>query len=820
MTRYLSALLAGTALMSTPGVARASESSQADQTATLSSTTAGQAEGKAAAVAGENAGIADIVVTAQRRSESSQRAGIAISVLQPAALATVTSPQQLTALAPAVQISSAGGTQPIIYVRGVGTFAATPYADAAVAVNFDGTYLARPTSTSGLFYDLDRIEVLKGPQGTLYGRNATGGALNIIPTVPRIGERSMTASLSLGNYDAVNAQAAINLPIGENAAFRVAGLTYKHDGYNTDGTYSERGSGGRAQFLFKPSPDLSIRVAGDYFDLGGTGPTGNLIARDNLTTGRAEFLGLGPEVGLYDPRSIAVLNSTFVPASGNFYGAFPGPPFIDNQNYGVNTEVKANLGFADMTFVGGWRRGDVDNTLASGGFFISQRETDQQYSAELRLDGKVGTFDWLLGGYYFRDTIDSQYNINNNYLAANQSFQQATNSYAVFGRLNWNITDRLRLAGAVRQTWDRRKFDGIDNLAVGVCVSPAHFCPEIRRLPADASNLPATLASIGYIQPPGVPVYIDVLTGSQTSFYVPSQIRINDATTPSKTTYRVSAEFEPRDGSLLYASIETGYRVGGFSFSSLKPVFAPETITAYTVGSKNRFLDNRLQINVEGFVWRYEDQQISHQSLGATGGIEFVTENIGKSLNKGVELEIVAKPLSNTVLTADIQYLKARNKSFSFNEPDPSINAGFPAGTIPSVTNCPYTIASGTGNYRVDCSGLRALRSPKWTLNLGIQQTFDLAADYALIVNASTHYQSSSIVMFERRAFSVLNSYWMSDASVTLQFPQRQLSLTGFVSNIENKRVMGGSFYTNFSALTTGNFGPPRTYGARLALQF
>lgn len=812
----LKGLLAGTALTTIHLPARASDMRGAQQLTVASADTLSDTSESA----GTAQGIEEIVVTAQRRAESSQRAAIAVAVLSPTALTGVTSPQQLTTLAPAVQFSAAGGVAPLLYVRGVGTFAVTPYSDPAVAVNYDGIYLARPTATVGMFYDLERVEVLKGPQGTLYGRNATGGALNILPASPKLEERSMAATVSVGNYNAVNAQAAVNLGIGDNVAVRFAGTTFSHDGYNTDGTNSERGSGARAQILFKPSPDVSIRIAGDYVDLGGTGGTGTLIARDDARTGTTVPFGLGPDVGLYDPRSVAFLDTVFVAASGNFYGAFPARPNVDNKNYGLNTQIDVDLGFAKLSLVGGWRRGDINNAIASSGFFIRQRETDEQQSTELRLSGRNGQFDWLLGGYYFRDTIDSGYYVNNTYLQANQVFRQVTNSRALFGRLTWNLSDRLRMSGAARRTWDERRFDGTQNQVLGVCQALSRVCPEIRRLPADSTNLSAALASIGYLQPPGSPVYVDVQTGSRSSFYVPSQIPVNGTTSPSKTTFRAVVEFEPRPASLLYASVETGYRVGGFSFSSIKPAFAPETITAYTIGSKNRFFDNRFQVNIEGFVWRYKNQQVSHQTVGATGSVEFITENIGESLNRGGEIEIVAKPLRNTVLNATVQYLDARNKRFIFDEPDPSIRAGLPAGTLPSINNCPRSVVPGKGNYRIDCSGQRALRSPEWTVNLGIQHTIDLPGDYALVLSGSTHFQSSSILMFERRAFSKLDAYWLSDVNVALQFPGRNLTVSAYVNNIENRRILGGSFYNTLSGLTTGNYGPPQTFGMRVAADF
>ena len=124
----------------------------------------------------------------------------------------------------------------LFYLRGVGNFSANALSDSAIAFNIDGVFVARPSSTSGVLYDIDRIEVLKGPQGTLYGRNATGGAINIITRKPELGKFGGDASVSYGNYDAIQFNGALNAPLGERAAVRVAGQYVKHDGYMTDGT--------------------------------------------------------------------------------------------------------------------------------------------------------------------------------------------------------------------------------------------------------------------------------------------------------------------------------------------------------------------------------------------------------------------------------------------------------------------------------------------------------------------------------------------------------------------------------------------------------
>jgi iron complex outermembrane receptor protein len=804
----LAALLSGAAFVSCPAFAQTSVGPAGDPVPS------GDVDNPTT-VMGE---LEEVVVTAQRQVETAQRAAIAISVLQPDVVAQVTDPAGLTKLVPALQIGN-GGASPLLYVRGVGSFSANPYTDSAVAVNYDGVYLGRATSTFGLFYDLQRVEVLKGPQGTLYGRNATGGALNILPAQPVLGETSGNASLSLGNYDAVTAQAAVNVGLSDKTAIRLAGTTYSHDGYNTDGTFSEKGSGGRAQVLFEPSETLKLRVGGDFFHLRGTNNTAVLLGTTDQRTGAVVSSGLGPSVGFYDPQTIAILNNALVTSAGAAFGPLPARPYMDNKHYGMNGELTADFDFGTLTVVGAWRRSDLDSLAQPVSFLQRYDEVDEQYSGEARLDGSIGSLDWLVGAYYFHESVDATYFVNSNLFGSSQELNAVNESLAGFGRLTWHVSDNFRLTAAGRYTGDEKRFDGVVNAAVAVCTSPSHSCPNIRRLPADISNLPAALASIGFIQPPGSPVYIDA-TGGSGAIYSPSQIVVDDKTTPSKFTYRAGVEFDPRDRTLLYASVETGYRAGGFSFSSVKPVYGPETITAYTVGAKNRFLDNTLQVNLEGFIWKYEDQQVTHQAIGTAGGLEFVTENVGKSTNQGLEVELVAKPLPRTLLNAVVQYLDARNDTFVFSDVDSSTLAGLPPGSILPTTNCPATFNATSGTYSVDCSGKRALRSPRWTINLGIQQKFPLTGDYELGVEANTRYQTSNIVMFERSAFSVQPAYWMSDASVTLYTPDDAWSLQAFVNNIENKRVLNNTLINSIGGIYTGNYNPPRTYGVRLNMKF
>ncbi len=773
-----------------------------------------------------NVELAEVLVTAQKREESAQKAAIAISVVEPEALLSVTAPEQLTKLVPAVQIS-ATGTSPLIYVRGVGTLSGNPYTDAAVAVNYDGIYLGRPSSISGLYYDMERIEVLKGPQGTLYGRNSTGGAMNILPARPVLGSNSMDATLSAGNFDAVNAQAALNLALSDAVALRLASSAYSHSGYMSDGTYSERGRGGRIQLLVDPGTSWNLRLSSDYFHLGGTGPSGTILGAIT-PTGSLVAAPYGRDVGLHDPRTDAFLSSSaaFVDVSGAVFGPNATRPGLDNNYYGVHAEFKADLGVGDLVVLPAWRRADRDETFNPSAFALTSDETDEQYSIEARLSGTAGSIDWLGGAFYFDESVKSTFVVDNRIQGGVQYIDSQNDSWAGFGRLTWNLTDRMRLTGAGRYTDDRKDFDGRAETLQAVCFqrtvlgNPNAVCPDIRRLPANFTSVAQAMADIGYVlstDPSGRPVYVDP-TNPLYVLYQLTVTPVNQSLSTSKFTWRAGVEFDVGPSSLLYASVETGYRSGGFSFSSLKPTVNPESITAYTVGSKNRFWDNRVQLNVEGFFWKYKDQQNTHFGRGANGEVELVTENIGESTNKGIEVELLVKPLPNTLLRADVQYLDAEYDRFIYSDLDNS-PTGQP-GTIAPVTGCPTQFDSTAGNWIVDCSGFPAQFSPEWTMNFGVQQTIPIPNNLKLVADAGTHYQSSTVQLFEQLSAFAPGSYWMSDASLALASQDDRWSLTAYVENIEDKRVATSMLYNGLPSTVGASLSPPRTYGLRLRASF
>ncbi|WP_374944599.1 TonB-dependent receptor plug domain-containing protein [Sphingomonas sp.] len=285
-------------------------------------------ESVSAAAAPDRNGLGDIIVTAQRQSENSQRAAVPLSVIEGGALLAsgITQVDRLNSLAPALSIVPTN-TGNAAFIRGVGNFTLAPNSDPAIAFNYDGVYVGRPTSTTGVFYDLERVEILKGPQGILYGRNATGGAINVLPAQPRIGEFSGNGSLTYGNYDTLNAEGAINLPVGDRGAIRLSASRASHDGYLSDGTSDEKTWAARAQMEAELTPDLSVRVAGDYAHNGGFGAGIDYVGSFAGTTLTPSNIPIG--TGINAPASQAFRTARVFAPIGNRLTAL-GRPFQDN----------------------------------------------------------------------------------------------------------------------------------------------------------------------------------------------------------------------------------------------------------------------------------------------------------------------------------------------------------------------------------------------------------------------------------------------------------------------------------------------------------
>jgi iron complex outermembrane receptor protein len=769
---------------------------------------AAQTSGPDAADASEP-GLQDIVVTAQRRSENLQRAAIAVTAVTGDTLASagITRPTELTSIVPSLQVVPSAGPYNLFYLRGVGNFQGNALSESAIAFTFDGVYIGRPSGTTGFFYDLERVEVVKGPQGTLYGRNATGGAINVISTKPKLGQFGASASAEYGNYDALRLDGAVNVPLGDQAAIRFAGIRVRHDGYMDDGTDDQDDWGGRLSFRTEPAGNFSVDIVADYFHQGGRGVGSTLLVAPRGVA-NAATISVDDRIGFFSPAGQSIYTSQPAGTLQRNFTPFPAgfQLFQDNETYGIAGTINWENDLGTLTVVPGYRKTSLNYRSYSPGFQIRESNETEQTTFEARFaTSERNPLRALVGFFAFNEDTQGDpgsyvSNWNGQY---DSNLKADTNSLAVFGRLTYAITPDIRVTAGARQTWEDKSFSGQRLSFTRICQASPAACVNAPGLPFGTTPPPQRFTAPIAFGPTVLQVVVPVNSNFSADF--------------DKFTWRVGADWDITPSNLIYASYETGFKAGGFYFSPGAGTYAPESIQAYTLGSKNRFFGNRLQINLEAFYWRYRDQQISH--LVTIAGVPtFATENVGRATFKGIELESRFAATSTTTLSFDLQYLDAKYNQFAYSQTNPS---GIANAAIFNGSGCPTVgfDAALNNSFRVDCSGRRPPNAPEWTVNIGGQQRIPVSFG-EFVLDARTHYQSDTLIGLEFLPVEVQKSYWLVDLALTFHAPDRKFYVGGFVNNLFDETVKSQNFPTPGTSIFATTLRPPRTFGIRAGFDF
>lgn len=699
-----------------------------------------EAPSEPVAVQSDDAGLNEIVVTAEKRPSSAQRTAIALDVFDSETLKQngVGNVAQLANFSPSINIGQAAGAS-VVTIRGVSSRDTTEIGDPAVAISIDGVYLQRPTGMNASFYDIERVEALRGPQGTLYGRNATGGAINIITRKPE-NKLGGYVSIDAGNYDTINADAAVNLPLSDTLATRFSVVSRYNKGFRDNGV-GGRGDdnvaqGGRAQLLWTPTSRLKVLLGGGYLKQGGNGAVYN-----NRTIAPGSTLdAVRPPSKAYDATHFAL----------NYDGYF------DTSIYTVNGQVDLDLDFATLTYIGGFVRTDYkhswDNDAnARQGYIYSRDEVSNDQSHELRLaSNNQSGFRWQIGAYYFDEHLDLHNRFDNTNAAGTRVnlreyfFDVDTKSYAFFGQANYDLTDRLSVSGGVRYSNDEKSRVG--------------------------------------------PQYVGGLTQDISSGTAVRPFSVENSSAKSdKFTYHAGVDFQVTPRNLLYVKFDTGYKAGGFNNFGIG-AYNPETLVAWEVGSKNRFLDNALQLNLSAYHYDYKDQQVS-QFVPSQAATQIV--NAGKSEIYGAEAEIT------WLLTPQTQF---------------DLSASYLHGEFTDLA-----VANGASNLSLN--GNRTVQSPEWSLSGGIQHDFEVGG-LTITPRVQTQHRSSYFLTIYNRANDFQRGFWRTDASLTLAQPDSKLNLQFYIRNIENTVVISNAEQSALYGGVRYQYDAPRTFGVRLNYDF
>lgn len=749
-------------------------------------------------------GVGEIVVTAQRRSESLQKAALSIEAFSGETIANrgIARPDDLTRIATGVQVG--GGTTTQIYVRGVGDFGVVATANPAVVTNLNGVAISRPQAISGNFYDLERIELLKGPQGTLYGRNASGGALNLITVKPKLGETSGYLQATAGNYETVGGEGAINLPLAQGAAIRASFQIADRAGYLSDGGDDDKHQSLRLQALVK-SDRLTVSLLGSYTYLGGNGSGLAVIPR---IAGQSAWTGTTSTAAA--DYYFDLINTNFA-ASG---GASPPAAVFDRpdgeklfqnvQTWNISAQLDYDLGPATLTVIPAYRRTTARFSVQPGfnyapGGHGTDGETSDQYSVETRLGGQSDKLKWVVGVFAFQENQSTDFAVTAGVLQRVRiSSDLKSKALAGFGEAAYSFTDAVRLIAGVRYTSDERSQTNFQKFAVSPTVTGSPPFPPC----VPPSNAPGAQCSL---LPPG---------------------SYDSRKTFNRATWKAGFEADLARQSMLFATVTTGFKAGGFN-QAVDPAaptqtlaFSPETITAYTVGLRNRFLDNKLQLNLEGFYWDYRDLQLSSLILDGSGNVALATQNAGKARLYGFNVDVVARPFTGTTLHAGVEYVNSRYQKFAFAQA-----AQF---TAPGSTGClvtPSALPVGPlGPYvNVDCSGKPLVRSPQWSGNFGLMQIEELANGGNVVFDTDVAFASGRFTSTSFVRDSHVKGYANWSATLTYNAPNDTWFVGAYVRNITNAKIYTGGggdqspFVTGFVSSTIG---APRTVGGRAGIRF
>lgn len=564
--------------------------------------------------------LEEVVVTAQKVAQPASKTPISMSVITGDALkaAGTNDARALTDIASNVQVGVEVNKLQIA-IRGVLNTDNTEKGDPSTAFHVDGVYIGRAEAQTGSFMDLERIEVLRGPQGTLYGRNATAGAVNLITNKPtQLFGGKFTADI--GNYGTRRAEGMLNLPVNETLALRGVVAYNKRDSYLNPGPQinvpleSQDDYAARLHALFTLSPTTSWLLTAETSHQGGDGSTP--VPLTNFFTGTSVSNGNNLLNPVYVDRGSSEQRTV--------YSRFVRPAHTDNTHSSLRSEFKTNVGFADLTYQVGYLNSELDynqnGTFFSFPFWGNTTGSTKQMSHEVRLNSnKPGALRWLVGGYLFREDIERsvRYNTVTPGPTITLAFEPRiqNRSKALFGQTTYSLSDSLRLITGLRYTQDKK--GGIDPFA--------------------------GTAGPGY----------DLRGDAATSFH-----NIN---------YRVGLDYDLTKATFLYGAVATGYKAGGFNADATATRYRPEELRSIALGAKSRQMGGRLQLNAEVFFYDYKDMQnastVCTGNTSATCGSRVV--NVGPVKSRGLDFDGQYLITDNGRLNFALGLLKTEFKDFT-----------------------------------------------------------------------------------------------------------------------------------------------------------
>ncbi len=746
-------------------------------------------------------GISNIIVTARRRPEPAQTVPAALSVIGGDLLdrSYTVNTGQLSLLVPSLNYSSANPRNTAFTIRGLGSSVvavsqANDGLEPGVGFYVDQVYHGRPATAAFDFSDIERIEVLRGPQGTLFGKNTTAGAISITSRAPSFDWQAQ-GEASYGEYNYFQVKAAVSGPlIDDRLAFRLSGVATKRDGvidnvvsgikHNAIDNQAIRG-----QLLWKASDSVQVKLAADW-----TNFDSNCCTQVYLRVGTS----LRPAARQYPALSAGV---GYVPASLNPYDRktdIDARLAADTNEGGVALSADWDLGYATFTSISAWRfwnwnaANDRDYTglqiqLTQG---IPSRQ--DQFSQEVRLASNGnGKFGYVLGVYYFNQKITGRpisiygplatywllgpapqfpSNLLDGY-GQDGHTRITTDSYASFGEVNWKPVDRLTLTGGLRYTIEAKQGDYSTFVYGGL-----------------ATTVPA-------------------LVNAKLSVLRPQTYSARDD--DGSLSGRANAAYQITDDIMAYVSFARGFKSGGINMSGLPlnaqnqpalstAVINPERNTTYEAGLKSTLLDHRLQFNATGYYTEVRDFQATIVDNSQTVALRGYLSNIPKVTVKGFEIDTIAQVFPGLQLRASVAYADGKY-------------ADYPAGP------CPLEL-QGTATAKCNLTGLPLSGLPRWSTTIGADYSMPLGSGEAFI-HADSNWRSSYYGDPSISKFTLIDGYNLTNAQIGYR-SAKGWSIAIFARNLFNANyIQNLTTQAGNSGLILGTPSDPRIIGATLGFR-
>lgn len=724
-----------------------------------------------------------------------------------------------------------GSTAANIYIRGVGTKGPGYNQVAAVGIYVDEVSLNSPIVNVLQLFDLQRVEVLRGPQNTLYGRNTTGGAVNFVSVKPRVADGTWGyLTLTGGQFSQADVEGAVSFDLGQEWAARLALIKQTRDGmYNNsylgEKVYDKDSTAMRAQLVWSPRPDteLLMKLHGEKVNntnklwktIGLQSPL--LVGAVTTYNTPCQFtIGLGS-------ACVGINNTPSDPNDTRTFSASMRSPIEQVNARGASLNANWKIGDVRATAISGYEynnfkkaedvdagpaplrptgpfSGSITNANYQGGFDFFQVSEASQYSQELRLASEADkSLRWITGLFWFKEkTIGNTTAFSyfagtaaNGGRANSTNLNQENRVASGYGEIEFDVTKQLTVTAGIRAT--REELSGTNT--------------TVQRSLTDAVTRAALLPTSGQ-RPITTAELLALPVGTGRNVYVDTPFEKSFSQSGGKLGVKYSVDAQ----TMVFGTVSQGFKSGSYSAAPAQSINGsfftptnPETLTAYEIGLKTTTADRKLKLNLTGYYYQYKDQQLLRTTSLPGLGIVAAQVNAGKSNLQGVELEAQWAPGGGWNIDLGVGYLKTKIVEFTQDE-----------ACVANVGGCP-----ASGVRKLDFSGQELTNSPRLTTNLTIRKEWKLDGGNTLSIGGDYSYRAKRFFNIPNNTLESSEAYSLVNAQATYRFgAKQQYRLTAWGKNLNDKVYFLNKSVFAAAGTMEALIGDPRTFGLTFSTNY